>query len=64
MRLPYKCLIFVERESIWPIFEPLDEFGANRIFFNVQPFLPERLIGSEQPIETSGLPLPIELAIS
>jgi len=46
MRLPYNSTVrlFVKRESVRPIFKPLDQSGTNGILRNIQPFTLKRFV--------------------
>ena len=62
-RTPYKfCLSdFVVEKSvaIGPLFPMFDQARTHRILANIIPLLVNRLRGSEEPIESAGLPLAI-----
>jgi len=66
MRLPYNDRRFVrliETDTIGPVARFLHQSRPHRVLTNVLPFLFRRFIGSEQSIETAGLPLPRRLQI-
>src|ERR1700746_3626480 len=48
----------IEFVAVRPVFPSLYEACANWIFLNVKPFVVQRLVGAQQPIEAAGLPFP------